>query len=91
MVGEESREKNFVYKEFSRQKRTKTTNAFAKTFYYPKEEYEKSLLYGNKKLVGQEIEFTDHLVFKELKPVTFFGGRGTYSRNLVFLTEFFIN
>lgn len=69
----------------------KTTNAFAKTFYYPKEEYEKSLLYGNKKLVGEEIEFTDHLVFKELKPVTFFGGRGKTFENLVFFTDFFVN
>lgn len=76
-VGMQGREKNFVYKTYSKEQRVKTANTFANTFYYPKEEYEKSLLYGNKKLVGDEIEFTDHLVFKELKPVAFFGGRCT--------------
>lgn len=53
-----------MYKAFSKGQRAPTSNPFAKTFYYPREEYEKSLLYGNKKLVGDEIEFTDHVVFK---------------------------
>ena len=38
-VGLQNREKNFVYKTYSKEKRVQTANAFAKTFYYPKEEY----------------------------------------------------
>ena len=62
-------------REKSRTRGTKNVSIH-NTFYYPEtDDTSKEFIYGKKKLVGDEIEYNDQIVFCELRVGDFFGGK----------------
>lgn len=69
---------NFQMKSRSTKGKGKQKNfSIHETFYYPKEESHdnKEFLYGNKKIVNEDMEYNDHIVFAELRTGDFLGGK----------------
>ena len=59
------------------------------TFYYPEtDDSTKEFVYGKKKLVGEDIQYNDQVVFCELRIGDFFGGKSKLTIIQVFCLIF---
>lgn len=64
-----------IYLKKPKQSKTKSYSIHH-TFYYPAgTEPTKEFLYGQKRLVGDQIEYNDQVLFAELRVGDFFGGK----------------
>lgn len=84
----EEKPENFsLNKPKTQQKQRAKSKQFSihETFYYPEtDDTSKSFIYGQKKLLGEEIEYNDHVVFCELRVGDFFGGKSNFELMKVF-------